>query len=171
MRSMLLFLLLFIIIVNIQGLFNSNDLDWSIRPTDNFFMFANGRWMNRTSIPPSQTVWGGIFQMQYENTYKLKRILDTLIRHEKRETYPINSAKRKLTDFYTSGLDEKAIERAGIEPLKETLLNLQNVQTYQELITFILNWYKKMDHGLIFYFDVCVDDRNSSVYMVDWRVI
>ena len=171
MRSILLLLLLFMITVSVQGLFDINDLDWSTHPNDNFFMFVNGRWINRTTIPPSQSIWGSIHKTQYENTYQLKRILDDLLRHDRRESYPVDSIKRKLTDFYISGLDEKAIEHAGIEPLKETLIQLQNIETYQELIMFILNWYKKMDQGLIFAFDVCVDDRNSSVYMANWRVI
>jgi len=172
MQSILVFLLLFVIIVNVQGLFDITDLDWSIRPTDNFFNFVNGRWINRTTIPLSEIEWGGIYTMNYENKYKLKKILDDLIRNEKIESsYSSHSIKRKLTDFYLSGLDEQAIERVGIEPLKKTLIKLQDIKTYQELIMFILNWYKKMNHGLIFEFDVCPDERNTSIYMVTWRVI
>jgi putative endopeptidase len=170
MQSVFVFLLLFVIIINGENLFDITDLDWSIRPTDNFFMFVNGRWINRTTIPLSETEWGGIYTMKYENKYKLKKILDDLIRNEKIESYSSRSIKRKLTDFYLSGLDEQAIERVGIEPLKKTLIKLQDIKTYQELIMFILNWYKKMNQGLIFEFDVCADERNTSIYMVNWRV-
>jgi putative endopeptidase len=171
MGSIVVFLLLFVIISNGQGLFDITDLDWSIRPNDNFFMFVNGRWMNRTTIPLSEIEWGGIYTMKYENKYKLKKILDDLIRNEKPQSlYASHSIKRKLANFYLAGLDEQAIERVGIEPLKETLITLQNVKTYQELIIFILNWYKKMNQGLIFEFDVCADERNTSIYMVTWRV-
>ncbi len=109
--------------------------------------------------------------MKYENKYKLKKILDDLLRNEKIESfYGSPSIKKKLTDFYLAGLDQEAIERAGIKPLKDTLINLQNIQTYQELIMFILNWYKKTNIGLIFEFDVYADERNTSIYMVNWRV-
>ncbi|CAF1167619.1 unnamed protein product [Adineta steineri] len=170
MHSILCVFLLFITSINGQGLFDINDLDWSTRPTDNFFMFVNGRWINRTTIPSSETAWGGLYTMKYENTYKLKRILDDLVRHEKaEELYPIDSIERKLTDFYLAGLDEQAREYTGLEPLKQTLIQLHNVQTYQELIEFILNWYIKMNKGLIFDFEVCADDRNSSINMVHWK--
>jgi putative endopeptidase len=172
MQSLLVFLLLCIITINGQGsLFDITDLDWSIRPSDNFFMFVNGRWINRTTIPLSETEYGGIYTIKYENKYKLKKILDDLLRNEKIESfYASPSIKQKLTDFYLAGLDQQAIERTGIEPLKDTLINLQNIQTYQELILFILNWYKKMNMGLIFEFDVFADERNTSTYMANWRV-
>jgi putative endopeptidase len=173
MQSLLVFLLLCIIItINGEGsLFDITDLDWSTRPSDNFFMFVNGRWINRTTIPLSETEYGGIYAMKYENKYKLKKILDDLLRNEKIESfYGSPSIKKKLTDFYLAGLDQEAIERAGIKPLKDTLINLQNIQTYQELIMFILNWYKKTNIGLIFEFDVYADERNTSIYMVNWRV-
>lgn len=140
MQSIVVFLLLLcVILINGEDLLDSTDFDWSIRPNDNFFMFVNGRWINRTTIPSSEVEWGGIYTMKYENKYKLKKILDDLIRNENKELlYSNHSIERQLIDFYLSGLDEQAIEHAGIEPLKETLIELQNIQTYQELITFLL---------------------------------
>ena len=32
--------------------------DSSVRPQDNFFLFANGTWLKTTEIPPSQSSWG-----------------------------------------------------------------------------------------------------------------
>lgn len=109
--------------------------------------------------------------MKYENNYKLKKILDDLIRNENSETlYANHAVKQKLTDFYLVGLDEQTIERVGIEPLRRTLINLENIPNYQDLILFILHWYKKTNRGLIFEFDVYPDERNTSVYMANWRV-
>ncbi|UJR10516.1 hypothetical protein I4U23_014719 [Adineta vaga] len=170
MRTIFTFLLLTLILILSQGLFDINDLDWSTRPTDDFFMFVNGRWINRTTIPSYESEWGGLFTMKYENTYKLKKILDDLVRHEKSQMpFHSHSIERKLIDFYLAGLDELAIELTGLEPLKETLLQLEKIQTYQELIRFCLIWYTKMNSGLIFHFDVHADDRNSSINMVHWK--
>jgi putative endopeptidase len=162
---------LFLIPVNGESFFDINDLDWSIRPSDDFFTFVNGRWVNRTIIPPSQTIWGSVYTMAYENSWKLKGILDELTQNGTSEApFQVDSVRRKLGDLYLSGLDEKTIEETGIQPLKETFIRLQNVATYQELIMFILDWYKKMDQGLIFQFDVYADERNTSINMPVWRV-
>jgi putative endopeptidase len=176
MHSLIVCLLLlfpfFIIPVNGESFFDINDLDWSIRPTDDFFTFANGRWLNRTIIPPSQTEWGSVYTMSYENLNRLKGILDDLTNNGTSETpHPIGSVQRKLGDLYLAALDEQTIERINIEPLRETLIQLENVITYQELIMFILNWYKKMNEGFIFQFDVYADERNTSINMPVWRVI
>jgi len=157
--------------INGQTFFDLKDLNWSIRPTDDFFTFVNGYWINRTIIPPSQTDWGGISTMTYETLFKLKGILDELTRNGTSESpHPVDSIQRKLADLYLAGLDEQTIENLGIEPLKETFIQLKNINTYQELIMFILNWYKKTDQGLLFDFDVSADDRNSSINMANWKV-
>ena len=170
-RLLLLLLLLSVIAINAGKFFDTTELDRSIPPTEDFFMYVNGRWFNQTIIPPSTTEYGGMYQMRFDNNYKLKKILDDLIQNETSESLNIDHAvKQKLTDFYLAGLDEQAIERAGIEPLKKTLIDLQNIPTYQGLITFVLDWYKKSNKGLIFEFDVYPDERNISVYMANWRV-
>ncbi|CAF0769303.1 unnamed protein product [Adineta steineri] len=160
----------FIMSVNSTSHFDPNDLDWSIRPTDDFFTFTNGRWLNRTVIPPSQIQWGSIYTMTYETLHKLKGILDGLTNNGTSEApHPVDSLQRKLADLYLSGLDEQAIEQLNIEPLKETLIQLENVNTYQELILFALNWYKKTNIGIIFEFDVFADDRNTLVNIASWK--
>ena len=153
-----------------RGLFDVDDLDRSVRPVDDFFLFVNGRWLNRTTIPPSQTATGSIFGMRYENYFKLKRIMDDLISTDRSGVHlPAHSVQRRLADLYSAGLDEQAIERAGIEPIRETLLDLQRVETYQQLIGFLQKWYTETNLGLLFDIAVHADRRNSSVNAAYWK--
>ena len=158
-------------VVGGHGSFDVHDLDWSIRPADNFFLFVNGRWLNKTSIPPSQTIVGGIFQTKHENNVKLKIILDDLLRNEDpRHPYPARSVHQQLADFYRAGLDTEAIEQTGLEPLRETLLELEQVSTYQELLVFVAKWYQEMNKDILFEFEVSPDSQNSSIYTIQWKV-
>ena len=160
-----------LIVVGGHSSFDVNDLDWSIRPTDNFFLFVNGRWLNKTSIPPSQTIVGGIFQTKHENNLKLKIILDDLLRDEDpQHPYPDRSVRQQLADFYRAGLDTEAIEQAGLEPLRETLMELEQVSTYQELLVFVAKWYQEMNKDILFEFEVNPDSRNSSICTIQWKV-
>src|SRR3982750_3907460 len=34
------------------------NFDNSVKPSDDFFLYANGGWIKRTEIPPDQTRWG-----------------------------------------------------------------------------------------------------------------
>ena len=172
LRRLIYSLLIFIYFqnpINGQTSFDLNEFDWSIHPTDDFFTFVNGPWMNTTIMPPSQTDWGSIYTMIYETSFKLKHILDDLTRNGTSESpHPVDSIQRKLSDLYLAGLDEEEIEKVGIQPLKETFIQLESIQTYQELILFILDWYKKTNQGLLFRFEVYPDSRNSSVNIATW---
>ena len=159
------------IIVGGHGSFDVNDLDRSIRPTHNFFLFVNGRWLNKTSIPPSQTIYGGLYQTEQENTLKLKTILDDLIRTEDpQHPYPAHSIQQQLADLYRAGLDVDAIDRADLEPLRETLVELKEISTYEQLLVFVAKVYREMNTGILFDFNVTPHSRNSSINLIQWHV-
>ncbi|UJR35374.1 hypothetical protein I4U23_028131 [Adineta vaga] len=171
----LYFLFLFFVFISSvigdgESFFDPNDFDWSIRPADDFFHFINGKWLKQAIIPPSKTEIGSIFTTSHNVLKQLKSILDDLTNNGTSEApHPVDSIQRKLGDLYLAGLDRLTIEETGIKPLQETLLQLDKVKTYQELIHFILEWYRKMDKGLIFDFDVYPDERNTSLYSPSWK--
>jgi putative endopeptidase len=35
-----------------------NDMDTTVRPNDDFFAYANGRWIKNNPIPGDETAWG-----------------------------------------------------------------------------------------------------------------
>ena len=158
--------------IEVKGFFDNDDLDWLTSPTDDFFQFVNGRWVNRTTIPPSQVGWGGLYQMEDENLSHLKTLLDELTsKGSSPSSYPADSIDRKLGDLYIAALDVQALEQTGLQPLEENLRQINSVSTYEELMIVVLNWYKRSDRGLIFEFEVSVDGRNSSVNMAIWKVM
>ena len=155
-----------------QKFFDNDDLDWFTSPADDFFQFVNGRWINRTTIPPSQVGWGGAFTMENENLERLKTLLDELTSNgTSASSYPVDSVKRKLGDLYLAALDVSAVEQTAMAPLEGTLRQINSASTYEELISVVLNWYKRSDRGLIFDFEVSADGRNSSVNMAIWKVM
>ena len=159
------------IIVGGHGSLDVHDLDWSTSPTNNFFLFVNGRWLNKTSIPPSHTIYGGLYQIKDESTLKSKTILDDLLRTEDpQHPYPAHSIQQQLADFYRAGLDVDAIERTGLEPLRESLMELKEIATYEQLIVFVAKVYREMNTDILFDFMVTPHSRNSSINMIQWKV-
>jgi putative endopeptidase len=39
---------------------DANNRDSSVKPGDDFFLFANGNWIKQTEIPPEYSRWGAI---------------------------------------------------------------------------------------------------------------
>src|SRR5437773_8598719 len=50
--------------------------DTSVKPADDFFMFANGGWIKRTEIPPEESRWGNFNELIERNNDALHAIAE-----------------------------------------------------------------------------------------------
>src|SRR5450755_1407133 len=57
------------------------NMDLSVRPGDNFFLYASGKWMKNNPVPPSKTRWGSFNQLIDGNTSKLHMLLEDAARN------------------------------------------------------------------------------------------
>src|SRR5690606_24701939 len=48
------------------------NLDKSIKPGDNFYLYANGGWLKNNPIPPSKTSWSSFGTLREESSRRLK---------------------------------------------------------------------------------------------------
>ena len=51
--------------------FDSSNFDLTVRPADDFFRYANGGWLKKTTIPASKTSWGTT-SMLYEQSLNVQ---------------------------------------------------------------------------------------------------
>ncbi len=51
--------------------------DPSVKPADDFFLYADGGWIKRTEIPPEYTRWGSFNQLIEQNNDALHTIAGT----------------------------------------------------------------------------------------------
>ncbi|HTT66562.1 MAG TPA: M13 family metallopeptidase [Gemmatimonadales bacterium] len=86
----------------------------SVRPGDDFYLYANGTWLRRTVIPADRSAYGA-FNIADE---RAERRLTTIVQDAAAADAPAGSDLRKIGDFYRSFLDTTAIEARGLEPLK-----------------------------------------------------
>src|SRR5205823_1464720 len=52
------------------------DMDTSVKPQDDFFMYANGGWIKNTEIPPEYSRWGSFNQLVEHNNDALHEIAE-----------------------------------------------------------------------------------------------
>ena len=93
-------------------------MDNSVRPGDNFFDYVNGGWMKATPIPPDKAGYG-VGTILVDQTRKRTQALI-----QKAAASGSAGGKpelQKIGDFYSSFMDEAAIERKGIASLKPQL--------------------------------------------------
>lgn len=134
------------------------NMDTSVSPAENFFMYANGTWFKKNPIPASETRWGS-FNTLEENNYKiLHELLDAAAANKNAKA---GSADQKVGDFYRSGMDTVAIEKAGISPLNPWLARIDAAKTSDDILAEIVKQHSE-GIGSVFAFYVSPDDKNVS---------
>ncbi len=120
-------------------------MDSTIKPGDDFYHFVNGGWEKNAAIPDDQVGWGPFYSMIDENDKKLKGILA--------ETAAGNNAKgtpeQKVGDYYASGMDSAAIEKASATPLKPMLDRIDALKDYKDMMNMIADANAKGKVGLV----------------------
>ena len=131
--------------------------DSSVRPQDNFFLYANGTWLKTTEIPPSQFSWGAFSTLLDSSLNRLNRILDSLggISNATK-----GSIAQQTGDLYVSAMDSAGIESKGSLPVKPELDSINAIKNKSGIYHEIAKEYT-INHAPFFSFYVNADDRNS----------
>jgi putative endopeptidase len=132
-------------------------MDTTVHPGDNFFMYANGQWLKKTVIPPSESGWGSFYTLNDENLQKLHGILEKAAQSNSKK----GSDQQKVGDFYTSGMDTITIERLGIKPIEDQLRKIDALKSIDELIAYSADGFKE-ENGDLFSFYIAADERMSN---------
>ncbi len=131
--------------------------DTTANPANDFFTYANGGWFKKNPIPASERS-NGIFRMIQDTiNNQVKSICETSAKANEAK----GSNKQKIGDFYTSGMDSVAIDKAGITPLKSEFARIDAVQDVPGLLKTI-GYLHTIGAGPAFTFYVSQDDRNSA---------
>jgi hypothetical protein len=89
-------------------------MDLKADPCGNFFRYACGGWIDANPIPADQSSWGLEQVLMQQNQQQLRLILERAMTNPTPET-------QKIGDFYATCMDEAAIEKRGLDPLKPDL--------------------------------------------------
>jgi putative endopeptidase len=96
-------------------------MDKSTDPGDNFFGYVNGGWMKSTQIPSDRTSFGA-FDVIFDEVSK--RTADLITTAAKSS----NAEEKMAGDYYTAYLNEDAIEKRGLEPLRGELAEIAAIK-------------------------------------------
>jgi len=137
---------------------NKSDMDTTVRPGNNFFLYSGGNWLRNNPIPKSETRWGS-FNELVENNYKE---LHTLLDSAAAVKNPgVGTDIQKVGDFYKTGMDSATIETVGLSPLHEIFTRIDNVRDTSDLLGEIA--YEHTEGlDLLFGFGISPDDKNVT---------
>lgn len=137
------------------------NMDETVKPGDNFFLYANGAWLKSNPVPGDQTRWGSFNILAENNLKALHGILEEAAAQTNAKA---GSAAQKVGDMYRTGMDSLAIEKAGITPLKGIMARIDAIKDAKGLLAEIT-----LEHteglGPLFSFGISPDDKNVSKEM------
>ena len=137
------------------------NMDLSVNPGDNFYLYANGSWLKNTPVPPSKTRWGSFNILSEESSQSLKMLLE-----EAAKNPGTNSLMKRVGDFYASAMDSGAIEKLGSQPIKPYLTAIAQLAGKEQLVEYINYLRSNSVTSALYRLGVTQDAKNVTNYIV-----
>lgn len=137
------------------------NMDYSVKPGDNFYLYANGGWLKKNPVPASKTSWGSFHVLREESTERLRTLLEEAAKNPKKDRL-----SQMIGDFYRSGMDSAAIEKRGHEPIKPELDRLAAINSKEQVLDEVTTLRTKGAASPLFGMYVGQDRKNVNQYMV-----
>ena len=133
-------------------------IDSTVKPGDDFFLFANGKWFKEHPIPASEQN-NGLWQL-IQDTIDAQ-IKDICESSAALKNAPKGSAKQKIGDFFYTGMDSISLNRKGITDLKADLNKIDEIKDINGVLKEAA-YIHVVSGSPLFGFWVTQDDRISS---------
>jgi len=140
--------------------FDVSGMDKSIKPGDDFFGFANGKWSQQTAIPSDLTRFGNFDKLSVLSEARVHEIA-------------IEAAAGKLADkdgakigaAYASFMDEALADKLGAKPLQPELAKIRAVKTKAQFTALMASANEK-GFDTIFPVGISIDAKSPHKYAV-----
>ena len=107
--------------------------DEAVKPGDDFFRYASGKWLATFTLPEDKARYGAFDELAVKSENDVKTIIDGFAASPPAP----GSNVAKAADFYASWMDEATIEARGTEPLKPYLDEINGITDKAGLLKVI----------------------------------
>lgn len=143
-----------------QPVLDLTSMDQTVDPCTDFYTYSCGGWMKKNPIPPDQSSWSAYGKLQDENTAQLRGILEAAAVPDPKR----NAASQKIGDYYAACMDEKAVEAAGLKPLRPYLAQIDRLSSKSDLAEVVAERAFSLPYrrSAMFRFGVNQDAKDST---------
>ncbi len=103
----------------------------AIRPGDDFFRFANGRWLDEFELPADRSDYGSFSVLADRSDERVRSIIEDLAAMDPAP----GSIEQKISDYFQSYMDTETLNGLGISPLLPDLAAIDAISTMEELVS------------------------------------
>ena len=110
-----------------------NAMDKSVGPCVDFYQYSCGGWKKSNPIPPDQTSWSVYGKLYQDNLNFLRGILEEAAQPNGSR----DAVMQKIGDFYAACMDESAVEKRGLAPIKPDLDTIARLKSARDLAPLV----------------------------------
>lgn len=118
-----------------QQSIQTGDLDRKADPCTDFYQFANGTWRAKNRIPAAMDRWSPRWKASEAIKDQLSAILEQAAAMPQQ---PKGSPDQLIGDFYAACTDQRAVNDAGVKPLRPLMAAIESVQDQPSLNAAII---------------------------------
>jgi putative endopeptidase len=137
-------------------------VDSKVRPQDDLFRHVNGKWLSEAQIPADRPLDGAFYKLRDKSEADLRAIIEETAA---KLDNPPGSEARKVGDLFASFMDEAAVDRLGLSPIKADLDEVAAISDKAGLVKTLARLQREGTDGAFGLF-VNTDARQSDRYIV-----
>ncbi len=107
-----------------------SNMEKSIDPGEDFFLFANGSWLEANPIPDDYSRYGAFEELRQASDEQLNSLVADISADKGAGQ---GSNRQKIRDLFNSAMDTLAIEEQGLSPLMPFLEKIDAISSKDEL--------------------------------------
>jgi putative endopeptidase len=130
-----------------------------VRPQDDFFTYANGRWVDSTEIPADQSGWGSFNILADNGLSQLQAIVEDAMDSSE------DAKAAKIGNYYRAWMNEDRVNELGISPVSDLLGEIDALESHDQVVEFFATNNELGIDGPVNFF-IGQDDKNPDTYIL-----
>jgi len=140
--------------------FDETGMDTSVKPGDNFFEYANGKWAARTEIPSDKTRFGNFDKLSVLSESRVHAIAEDAAAGKLQDP-----DAAKIGAAYASFMNEVLADKLGAKPIQPELAQIRAVKT-KDQFTRLMGKASSTAFDTVFPVGISIDAKRPNRYAV-----
>jgi putative endopeptidase len=137
------------------------EMDRSVRPGSDFFAYAVGTWVKNAKIPADKVCAGVNLDIQNQLNADLRAIVEgASAKHA-----PAGDISQQIGDLFASYMDEAALNKNGVEPVRPLLASIEAINDRAALSSVLVSFNAKTRVSDPFSVSVTIDPNKPTRYI------
>ena len=133
-------------------------MDRTVNPCEDFFRFSCGNWIRKNPIPADQASWDVYSKLATDN----RQYLWGILLEAGDDSRPRKQEEQQIGDLFHACMDEGAIEKVGLKPLRPALDAIAALKSKKEIAALVAGEHVDSGSSALFNFGSNQDFADSQ---------